>query len=884
MTHSDSDVAIIGMACRFPGADSVDRFWEVLSEGRETLTRYTDEELLAAGVPADRLADPRYVKAAQTIPGTDLFDSELFQFTHDEAEILDPQHRVFLECALQALERAGYDPERTDARIGVYAGAGMNTYLLHNLGERYRAASSVDHYRLMLANDKDFLSTRVSYKLNLTGPSVSINTACSTSLVAVHTACLALLGGECDMALVGAVHLSPPNQGYQYQEGMIFSPDGHCRAFDAEARGTVIGSGAGAVVLKRLPDALADGDWIHAVIKGSAINNDGSTKTGYTAPSVSGQAAVIADAQDVADVEADTIGYVEAHGTGTPLGDPIEVAALTEAFRHGTERTGYCALGSVKTNIGHLDTAAGMAGLIKTALMLEHRTLVPSLHFTEPNPDIDFAAGPFFVNTEKTEWKSGDDPLRAGVSSFGIGGTNAHVILQEAPDRIEAPGSRQPELLVLSARSEEAVKQAGAALARQLRARPDLDLAAVAQTLALGRRAHPHRLALVAGSTRSAAMALALGDEERIRAGVTGREPGAPVLVLTGTGADPADTAELYRSVPAYRDAADACAAALGRAGEGEALLTEDGEVTAFCHEYALATALTAWGVTPAGLAATGTGLAVAAALTEALPLSDALALARGTAPVSVAPPRLPVVSPRTGRWMTEEESREPGNWAGTADLGALDALLDGTGRHAVHLAPQNGEPCGLTHLLTLAADQWVLGADLDFAAVHAGRDIRRVPLPTHRFERRRHWVEPGDHATPTAPASAGDRLIARFDPADPHHNVELVTDYLTEEIGKVLGGRHLAPLDSNLFDLGLDSLVLIEVVAKLGEELDFEVPATSFLEFPTIRSFADNLADLMGIAPATDPAPGEGTGTTAPAVPTSRRAQRAAARRGGQA
>ncbi|MFE2335669.1 type I polyketide synthase [Streptomyces coelicoflavus] len=879
MTLSDSDVAIIGMACRFPGADSVDRFWDVLSQGRETLTRYTDEELLAAGVPPARLADPRYVKAAQTVPGTDLFDSRLFQFTQDEAEILDPQHRVFLECSLEALERAGYDPERTDAQIGVYAGAGMNTYLLHNLGERYRAASSVDHYRLMLANDKDFLATRVSYKLNLTGPSVNVNTACSTSLVALHTACLALIGGECDMALVGAVHLNPPGQGYQYQEGMIFSPDGHCRAFDAEARGTVIGSGAGAVVLKRLKEALADGDWIHAVVKGSAINNDGSGKTGYTAPSVSGQAAVVADAQEVADVEPETIGYVEAHGTGTPLGDPIEVAALTEAFREGTDRSGYCALGSVKTNIGHLDTAAGMAGLIKTALMLEHRTLVPSLHFSEPNPDIDFAAGPFFVNTEKTEWKSGTGPLRAGVSSFGIGGTNAHVILEEGPARGRAPQENRPELLVLSARSEDALEQAATALARHLRAHPGLDPAAVAQTLGLGRRAHTHRLALVADGTRSAAMALALGNDERIRRGVSGHEPSAPVLVLTGTGADPADAAGLYGSVPAYRDAADACATALGRPGEAEALFAEDGAVAACCHEYALATALTAWGVAPAGLAATGTGLATAAALTEALPLADALALARGTAPHRVDPPRLPVVSPRTGRWMTEDESRDPAAWTGPADTTASwDALLDGTGRHAVPLTPPDGEPGGLTHLLTLAADQWVLGATLDFTAVHTGRDIRRVPLPTHRFERRRHWVEPGDHGVRPDTAAAGDRLIARFDPADPEHNVELIRDHLTESIGKVVGGRHLAAPDTNLFDLGLDSLVLIEVVAKLAEELGFEVQAASFVEFPTIRSFVDNLAELMGLAGGTAP------GGAAPAPRTSRRAQRAAARHTGQA
>ena len=877
MTPSDSDVAIVGMACRFPGADSVERFWDVLSEGRETLTRYTDAELLAAGVPAERLADPRYVRAAQTVDGTDLFDSELFQFTHDEAEILDPQHRVFLECALEALQRAGYDPGRTDGHIGVYAGAGLNTYLLHNLGERYRAASTVDHYRLMLANDKDFLATRVSYKLDLRGPSMSVNTACSTSLVAVHTACLALLGGECDMALVGAVHLAPPRQGYQYQDGMIFSPDGHCRAFDAEARGTVIGSGAGVVVLKRLSEALADGDWIHAVVKGSAVNNDGSAKTGYTAPSIAGQAEVIADAQDVADVDPGSIGYVEAHGTGTPLGDPIEVAALTEAFRQGgAERTGYCALGSVKTNIGHLDTAAGMAGLIKAALMLEHRTLVPSLHYTRPNPEIDFATSPFYVNTATTDWKAeGDHPLRAGVSSFGIGGTNAHVVLEEPPARTETDPGRDPELLVLSARSANSLKQSAGALARHLRARPGLDLSAVAQTLGLGRRAHPHRLAVVARGIREAAMALALGDEARTRQGVAGPGETGAVLVLTGTGADAADTAGLYDAVPAYRDAADACAAALGRAGRTEDLLAGDDPHAAFAHEYALATALTAWGLTPAGLAATGTGTAAAAALSGALPLAAALALATGTPPERAQAPRLPVLSARTGRWMTEDEARDPATWTGRASLDTLDALLADTGGFALPLTPSDGAPAGHAHLLTVAAQAWARGAALDFAAVHGDRDVHRVPLPTQPFERRRHWVEPGSHGPAARAGQDDDRLLHRLDPADPEHNVRLVTDYLTGEIGKVLGGRDRAALDINLFDLGLDSLVLIEVVAKLGEQLDFEVPATAFVEFPTIRSFVGNLAELMGLAPAPGGAP------AAPAEPArvSRRAQRAAAR-----
>jgi acyl transferase domain-containing protein len=879
MTFSDSDVAIIGMACRFPGgADTVDRFWDVLREGRETLTRYTDEQLLAAGVPAARLADPRYVKAGQSIPDVDLFDSELFQFTHDEAEILDPQHRIFLECAHEALERAGYDPDRAEGHIGVYAGAGMNTYLLHNLGERYRAASSVDHYRLMLANDKDFLATRVSYKLNLRGPSMSINTACSTSLVAVHTACLGLLGGECDLALVGAVHLAPPNQGYQYQEGMIFSPDGHCRAFDAEARGTVIGSGAGVVVLKRLKDALADGDWIHAVIKGSAVNNDGSHKTGYTAPSIAGQAEVIADAQEVAGVEPDTIGYVEAHGTGTPLGDPIEVAALTQAFRHGTDQSGFCALGSVKTNIGHLDTAAGMAGLIKTALMLEHGTLVPSLHYTSPNPEIDFAASPFYVNTRTTEWPAADGPRRAGVSSFGIGGTNAHVVLEEPPARTAAQPGRDRELLVVSARSEDALQRAATALARHLKQRPDLDLGAVAQTLGLGRRGHAHRLALVARSPRDAAMALALGDEERLLRGTADdREPTAAVLILTGAGVDEADRAELYRAVPPYRSAVDACAAALGRSAGADGSLDGRGTLSAFVHEYALATTLLAWGVVPAGLAASGTGLAVAAALGEALPLAQALALADGTAPVGVAVPRIPVLSPYTGRWMTEDESRLPGSWTSSGGQGEPDTSLVGSGRLLLRVVPEDRSPAGLGHLLTLAGQAWVHGMPLDFTAVHADTETRRVPLPTHRFERRRHWVEPGGHSTAVAP-QGGDRLITRFDPRDPRGNVQMITDYLVEQVGKVLGDPRRAALETNLFDLGLDSLVLIEVVAKLSEELDFDVPATSFVEFPTIRAFVDNLAELMGLAPAPGTRPDES------AVRTSRRAQRAAARYGGTA
>ncbi len=523
----DSDVAIVGMTCRFPGADTIERFWHNLREGVETTTFFSDQDLLAAGVDPALVEERHYVKAGQILPGVELFDAELFNFTSDEASILDPQHRHFLECALEALESAGYDPRSYPGAIGVYAGAGMNTYLLNNLGDRYRSSSSLDHYRFMLANDKDYLATRVSYKLNLRGPSVNVNTACSTSLVAVHLACLSLLSGECDMALAGSVHIKVPQvTGYLFQEGMIFSPDGHCRAFDARAQGTIIGSGVGIVVLKRLRDALADGDWIHAVVKGTAINNDGAAKNGYTAPSIGGQAAVIAEAQALADCHADTISYVEAHGTGTPLGDPIELAALTEAFSHQTARRGYCAIGSVKTNLGHLDTAAGMAGLIKTSLMLRHKCLVPSLHFATPNPEIDFAGSPFYVNTRLEGWSSGAAPRRAGVSSFGIGGTNAHVILEEPPAPAPAVPARARQLLVVSARSPPALEKAANNLARHLKRHPELDLADVAYTLGVGRHAYGHRRALVCHDLNDAALTLVLGDPDRVLVGQAGGDGG----------------------------------------------------------------------------------------------------------------------------------------------------------------------------------------------------------------------------------------------------------------------------------------------------------------------------------------------------------------------
>jgi acyl transferase domain-containing protein len=429
------EIAIIGMTGRFPGAEDIDSFWQNLRDGVESISFFSEQELLEAGVEPTYLSDPSYVKARPILPYAEMFDADFFGYSPREAETIDPQHRLFLQCAWEVLETAGYIPGANEMPIGVYAGAGPNSYLLNSYSPNNGFLDSTDSYfRLVLGSEKDYLATRVSYKLNLTGPSLTVQTACSSSLVAVHLACQGLQNHECDLALAGGVTLKMPQKaGYFYRKGLPLSPDGHCRAFDANAQGTVFGSGLGIVLLKRLADAIADQDAIYAIIKGSAINNDGSIKAGFTAPGVNGQVGVISKALAKARISPDSVSYIETHGTGTELGDPIEMGALNQVFQNAYHKKNVCAIGSVKTNIGHLTAAAGIAGLIKTVLALEHQMLPPSLHFEKPNPQIDFANSPFYVNAALSEWiTTGANPLRAGVSSFGFGGTNAHVILEQA--------------------------------------------------------------------------------------------------------------------------------------------------------------------------------------------------------------------------------------------------------------------------------------------------------------------------------------------------------------------------------------------------------------------------------------------------------------------
>ena len=654
------EIAIIGMVGRFPGAKTLDAFWQNLRDGVESISFFADAELTASGVDAAALDDPQYVKASAILDDIELFDAPFFGFNPREAEVMDPQQRIFLECAWEALEHAGYNAELYEGAIGVYAGVSMSTYFF-NLYTEHDPLALANSPQILLGNGKDYLATRVSYKMNLDGPSVSVQTACSTALVAVHMAGRSLLSGECDLALAGAVSINVPQKlGYRYQEDSIFSPDGHCRAFDAQAQGTVFGNGVGIVVLKRLADALDDGDTIYAVIKGTAINNDGALKVGYTAPSVEGQAKAITAAQRVAEVDPDTITYIETHGTGTLLGDPIEVAALTQAFRTSTDRTGFCALGSVKTNIGHTNVAAGIAGLIKAVLALQHKQIPPSLHFHTPNPNIDFTNSPFYVNSSLAEWPAHDLPRRAGVSSFGLGGTNAHAVIEEAPPLAASGAARPWQLLLLSARTSSALENVTANLAAHLQQHPEHKLADIAYTLQVGRKSFEHRRMLVC---RDHADALAALESDAARVFTATQEPtDRPVVFMfPGGGTQYVNMGrELYETEPVFRRSIDHCAELLRprigydlreliypsepdketriqRDKETEHQhVTDDGRALTrtsvalpalFMVEYALAQLWISWGVRPAALIGHSLGEYVAACIAGVFSLDDALAL-----------------------------------------------------------------------------------------------------------------------------------------------------------------------------------------------------------------------------------------------------------------
>ncbi|MFK0253888.1 SDR family NAD(P)-dependent oxidoreductase [Streptomyces sp. NPDC090445] len=770
-----SDIAVIGMAGRFPGAPDLTRFWQRLRAGHDLRTFHTDEELARAGTPEHLVADPRFVKVSAALPDAYVFDHEFFGFTRREGELLDPQQRLMLETAWELLETIGYAGEPGDEAIGVFAGATMNTYLT-NVVARACDLLSYDGTEIMLTNDKDYLPTRVSYKLGLKGPSVNVQTACSTSLVAVHLAVQSLLTGESDIALAGGVSVvANPYPGYLHQDGMMMSPDGRCRPFDAAAAGTTFGDGVGMVALKRLAEAVEDGDRVLAVVKGSAVNNDGSDKIGYTAPSITGQRAAITEAHAVAGVDGSGIGYVEAHGTATALGDPIEFTALREAFELGGDRRSPCVLGSVKANVGHLAAAAGIAGFIKTVLALQHREIPGHPSFERPHPSMDLAGSGFAVNTLPMAWPRGDTPRRAGVSSFGVGGTNAHVVLEEAPARPPAPSSGDWQLLAVSARTEDTLREQTIGIADALTAPDAPDLADAAYTLRVGRRSFAHRRAVVAADARQAAAAL------RAPASSAPAAPGQ-VSLLLGEAA-PGDFQDLTARLPEVREA-------LRRSRKRLAPPAGQPELPDFVAHHALATLWTRSGVEPRAVGGQGAMELLAGCLAHVLEPSEALALLAwraGLAPdaprLTLRPPRIPVLSAVTGTALDESRALDPRHWtediwqgdrlaeafAGPADTGRVlvvgraPAALRNDPRLLTAEAPPVAEDGGpdprpaTARLLQVAGQLWEAGTPVDWTGWHGAQRRRRVALPTHPLHGRELRLRPpsdrGSHGRSRNPA-----------------------------------------------------------------------------------------------------------------------------------
>lgn len=743
-------IAIIGMAGRFPQAANIAAFWQNLCAERECISFFDVAELRGTSPTRSTLRPPNYVPAAAVVDDVDLFDAGFFGINPREAELMDPQHRLFLECAWTALEDSGYGAP-AGSTVGVFTSSGVNAYLLH-LIEAGCLNDAIGAQQLSLGNDKDFLPNRVSYRLDLRGPSMSIQCGCSSSLVAIHCACQSLLRQECEMALAGGTSARNfGRSGYTYDPDGIESPDGHCRAFDADARGTVAGDGVAAVVLKRLPDAIAGRDFIYAVIKGSWVNNDGNDKIGFTAPSIRRQAELIALAHAAAGVEPETITYIEAHGTGTRIGDPIEVEALTRAFRRGTARSSFCALGSVKTNIGHLDAAAGVAGLVKTALALHHRSIPASLNFHSPNPEIDFASTPFYVNVKTRPWDHSEGPRRAGVSSFGIGGTNAHIVLEEAPAEESAPGSSRNWLLVpLSARSADARSAACRSLAAHLRENPALDLQDVAYTLQVGRRAFPFRRAAICLHRAELLHALDSGAAGCALDAEAGAAPPGVGFFFSGS------IEEWQGKAPSLCNAETVFARDFRLCLESAA--QSEAEIEAFACQYALARLYMSWGVRPALLGGEGPGEYVAAVLAGVLDLNAGLLLASshpgnhldlalgGISQLHLRPPKIPCLSNETGDWLTSEQATDPYYWRRVRGCVSQPP----SGRHF----PQQSDVTPLAIEPKLAAGSedgalirelarlWLLGVSVDWQGFHPAGARRRLPLPTYVFERQRYWAD----------------------------------------------------------------------------------------------------------------------------------------------
>ncbi|PZS35297.1 MAG: hypothetical protein DLM61_02260 [Pseudonocardiales bacterium] len=872
LDRDSTRVAVIGMACRFPGANNIDEFWQNLVDGVDSVTRFSRQTVAAIG----NQKVTEYVPAGGLLANPEWFDSEYFGYTLREALLLDPQHRVLMECAVEALESAGHDPDRSTETIGIYVGCSESSYAPILRSQRDHL-SAVTDWDIRMATAADFLGSKIAYKLGLRGPAVAVQAACATSLVAVHLAVQALLSGDCDIALAGGTSVHVPPKLGRFSVGGLLSTDGTCRTFDASADGVVGGQGACLVVLRRLPEATASGDKVHAIVCGSAVNNDGSDRVGFTAPSVSGQAEVVRAAHLAADVDPRTITYVEAHGTATPVGDPIEVAALTRAFRASTDECGFCCIGSVKTNIGHTDAAAGIAGFVKTVLAIEHGKIPPSLHFTEPNPEIEFDTSPFMVVTELREWHPEGMPRRAGVSSFGLGGTNAHVVLEQRTARSPGDRTSSSQLLVLSARTAMALNTVAARLAAHVSRHTEQELPDVAWTLQTGLREHRYRRCAVVRGRADAVRALSTSDDDRSISDIA--NPDRPIaLMFPGwdglSEVAPTTSDAQYGGSGRYRQEIERCrrvAATLGVDSSG----THLGE---FMRQYGLARMWAGWGVTPESAFGQAEGTLTALAAVRTLPLDVAIKLlgcrarlragdssvvdeiARLVADIRSEAPWVPVAYEHG--FVTRTDVSDPMWWAErlTSRVSpdrALSTLLDAPGRILVDLGPD----CALTaaarssarwspghlalrgcpardddRLLHALGRLWCAGVSVSWEAVHAGQRRLHVPLPAYPFQRQRYLVEPDE------PGSTGttEPTIAQAD------TLRLDTQQVINGLfGEMLGLREVDPQDS-FFDLGGDSLVATRLVVRVRQVFPVEIELRAMYVAPSVAELSALIDERM--------------------------------------
>lgn len=861
----DNAVAIIAMGGRFPQAANLEKFWSNLYNGVESVKHFSKDDLQNMGIDKHLLDNPRFVAADAVLEDIDKFDAAFFDYSAREAEITDPQHRLFLETAWEVMERAGYNSDEYKGRTAVFAGSNLSGYMIRNLYSNPGLVDQLGSFKVMISNGQDFLATKVSHKMNLTGPSVNVNTLCSSSMVAVHFACRSLLSYDCDLALAGAVSIQiTRNEAFFYTEGGIGSSDGHCRAFDSHANGTVSGSGLAVIALKRLEDAIADGDHIEAVIRGTAINNDGALKNSYTAPSVDGQAECIAEALAISGVDPETISYIDAHGTGTNLGDPIEIAALSKVYESQTDKKQFCAIGSVKTNIGHLVHAGGIASLIKTVLSMQHKTIPATLNFEEPNSKIDFVNSPFYINSKRCEWRNNGKPLRAGVSSFGIGGTNTHVILEEAPKTESSePSKRERQIIVLSAKTASALETMTTNLGKFIEKNSELNLADIAFTLAVGRRNFSHKRAIVCKSISDLSCSLKNPDGKKCITSYQKDRTTLLVLVFPDNLATGIDYRDFYENEEQFKTAFDDCAKLISKKLNVDITRLLDSENTTseimlqrcftFSIEYSFAKLLEAWGIITEKAICLGVGSVAAACLAGSVNLEDAVGIISSgkSDSLSFDKPKFKLTGFDGNEFVPDknyfnsqlsEEISDRSNLSVQLEspdelvfvIGSKKEVRADNENNLCFLLPENNEKV-YSSVALAAAKYWSLGGKISWTGFYANEKRRRVALPTYPFERQRYWIEPGNRNENGEIKKP--KLTLRKRP-------ELDTAYRAPETevqkkicrmaAETLGYEKIG-VDDDFFELGGHSLLAVALIAKLRNEFKKDITLESLFENTTV-------------------------------------------------